>query len=54
MPQTEGTDVSDLPATEQNRLAMACPGGWEAHVEHMHINGTCPWCQCYDPTRWDL
>lgn len=21
-----------------------CPGGIEAHDEHMDLNGECPWC----------
>lgn len=41
--------AGDRAAAAQRRAACRDP---EAHVEHMRINGECPWCDTVDTSRW--
>lgn len=41
--------------TEEQMAESGCfkHGGFsEAHVEHMAVNGDCPWCGAYDTSKW--
>jgi hypothetical protein len=41
MPTTNTTKTTTKRATTKR---VACPGGAEAHAEHLAMNGECPWC----------
>jgi hypothetical protein len=43
--------MSDTP-DKVDHGGQACPGGFDAHTEHMAINGDCPWCESYDRSKW--
>lgn len=41
--------AGDPEAAARQRVACRDP---EAHIEHMRINGDCPWCPTVDTSRW--
>jgi len=45
------TDLTNASVVERYKAEAACSVP-EAHIEHMAINGDCPWCGCYDKSKW--
>lgn len=48
--------VPDPPQpTEEQMREVRCLNDYgfsDAHLEHMRINGDCPWCSAYDKSKW--